>query len=479
LIKALTCGDAQDWRFGCGCVRTYRVVDRDADVRAVVVRPLLAGEVERFNALLDAHHWLGHRLTGQVMRYVATLGGRWVALVGFGSAVLSCAARDEWVGWSRQQQFARLRHVANNQRFCVLPAGRVANLASAVLARVLRRVGGDYLTVYGHRVLAVETFTDPQRHGGVCYAAAGFVPVGQSLGFGRSGGRYHHHGQAKAVWLRPLHRHAAQILSAPFDHPLLFRSESGMVDLNTLALSGEPEGLLETFKQLKDPRKARGIRHQIASILTMCVAAALAGAKSFTATAEEIEDLPQEALARMGARRHRKTGEYLAPSEPTIRRVVQAIDADEADTLAGAWLARQVLAGRIKAGQLGGRLAIALDGKWLNGSWPELKTVKTKLFSALVHGEGVTVGQRAIPVHTTEITQVIPLLDSLAAAHGGNLSNVVITADSLHTHRDNMAHLTEVLDGDYVLTVKDNQPTLLAGIQALFPGSFPPSPHHH
>src|SRR5450759_3581198 len=34
---------------------------------------------------LDAHHWLGHRLTGQVLRYVAVLDGEWVALVGFGS----------------------------------------------------------------------------------------------------------------------------------------------------------------------------------------------------------------------------------------------------------------------------------------------------------------------------------------------------------------------------------------------------------
>jgi hypothetical protein len=60
----------------------------------VTVRPILADEVGRFNAELDAHHWLGHRLTGQVLRYVAVLDGEWVALVGFGSAALSCAARD-------------------------------------------------------------------------------------------------------------------------------------------------------------------------------------------------------------------------------------------------------------------------------------------------------------------------------------------------------------------------------------------------
>jgi hypothetical protein len=89
----------------------------------VAVRPIFVDEVGRFNAALREHHWLGHRLTGQVLRYVAVLDGEWVAVAGFGSAVLSCRARDEFLGWSREQQYARLRHVANNQRFCVLAAG--------------------------------------------------------------------------------------------------------------------------------------------------------------------------------------------------------------------------------------------------------------------------------------------------------------------------------------------------------------------
>ena len=437
------------------------------------MRPIAVGEVGRFNALLAAHHWLGHRLTGQVMRYVATLDGQWVALVGFGSAVLSCAARDAWVGWSREQQYARLRHVANNQRFCVLPQGRRPNLASAVLSRVLRRVGSDYLAVYGHRVVAVETFTDPARHSGACYAAANFTPVGHTLGFSRSAGSYHHHGNPKRVWMRPLHRDAAGILSAAFAHPLLSRWEDHVVDVNAMPLVGEG-GLLAAFGRLTDPRKKRGIRHQVAAVLTMAVAAALTGAQSFTAIAEFVSDLPQDALSRLGARTHPRTGLRVAPSEPTIRRTIKSVNADEADELVGAWLLAQVRSGRIKAGQLGGRLALALDGKVLKGSWEELPLVKTTLFSALVHAEGVIVGQRGVPAHTNEITQVRPLLESIAA--GGDLSGVVVTADALHTQRAMATWLTEEQSGDYVLTVKKNQPTLYRDVKALFEGSFPPSP---
>ena len=63
----------------------------------MVVRPIFVDEVGRFNAALREHHWLGHRLTGQVLRYAAVLDGEWVAVVGFGSAVAR-AGEDQRIG---------------------------------------------------------------------------------------------------------------------------------------------------------------------------------------------------------------------------------------------------------------------------------------------------------------------------------------------------------------------------------------------
>ena len=116
-------------------------------------------------------------------------------------------------------------------------AGR-PNLASAVLSRVLGRLSSDYLAVYGHRVLAVETFTDPARHTGACYAAANFAQLGSSLGYSRSAGAYHHHGHPKRVWMYRLHRDAGRILSATFPHPLLTGRHDAVADVNTLDLAG-------------------------------------------------------------------------------------------------------------------------------------------------------------------------------------------------------------------------------------------------
>lgn len=141
----------------------------------LLVRLTRADEVGRFNALLDEHHFLGHHLFGRVMRYVAVEGDEWVALVGFGSAALSLRPREDYVGWSEATKCRRLRYVSNNQRFCVLPDARRPNLASAVLARTLRRLSDDVEAAYGHPVLLVETFTDPARHAGTCYRAANFV----------------------------------------------------------------------------------------------------------------------------------------------------------------------------------------------------------------------------------------------------------------------------------------------------------------
>jgi len=47
------------------------------------------------------------------------------------------------------------------------------------------------------------------------------------------------------------------------------------------------------------------------------------------------------------------------------------------------------------------------------------------------------------------------------------MTGVVVTADALHTQRAHARHLVEERGADYVLTVKENQPTLFAQIDAL------------
>jgi hypothetical protein len=109
-----------------------------------------------------------------------------------------------------------------------------------------------------------------------------------------------------------------------------------IVDPGMLPPPGRHLSLLKALEQITDPRARRGIRHSIASTPAMVVAAGLSGAgRSFRSVGDFTADLPQDALARLGARFHPVQRRYIAPNEATIRRHVQMIDADEADAAVG------------------------------------------------------------------------------------------------------------------------------------------------
>lgn len=426
------------------------------DLGSLVVRPILAQEERAWDDLMAAHHYLGFRqLTGESLKYVALLDGAPVALVGWGSAAFACGPRDQWIGWSPEQRWRRLRFLANNQRFLILPGVRVKNLASKVLALNVRRLSGDWQAIFGHPILLAETFVDHTRFAGTCYRAAGWIRLGESRGYGRSSGQYYFHGQPKTIWVRPLHPAARQLLAAPFDPPLL-RGGKAMIDLNALAIEQEG-GLLDVLAQLPDPRKRRGIRHSQVSILAVAVCACLAGARSFLAIGQWAAQLPQELLRRLGCRFHPVKRRYIPPSEPTIRRALQSIDPDLLDRLLGQWLAKQVPAE-----------AVAVDGKTLRGA-RRPGGGRVHLMAALVHKEGVVVAQREVDEKSNEIPAVKPLLEPV------DLEGKVVTADAMHAHEDLARYLVEEKGADYLFTVKANQPTMLSDIKLISDDDFSPS----
>ena len=137
------------------------------------VRPILRDEVPAWNEYLRHYHYLGFRgIAGRSMRYVATLDSEWVALIGWGSAVLKCTARDKYIGWNEETKLKRLYLIVNNVRFLMLPDRSMKNLASKVLSMNLKRVSDDFQNVYGHPVYLAESFVDVSRYRGSCYRAS-------------------------------------------------------------------------------------------------------------------------------------------------------------------------------------------------------------------------------------------------------------------------------------------------------------------
>jgi hypothetical protein len=107
---------------------------------------------------MSKYHYLGfNSLVGESIKYVAEFNGKWVALIGWGVAALKCEVRDRWIGWSYEQRNKRLKFIANNHRFLILPGINIKNLASKILAINVKRLSNDWQNMYGQKILIAET----------------------------------------------------------------------------------------------------------------------------------------------------------------------------------------------------------------------------------------------------------------------------------------------------------------------------------
>jgi len=429
----------------------------DLKLDGLVIRPIALGERQRWRQLMLQHHYLGFRsIVGESICYVASIGGQWVALLAWGVAALKNRHREAWIGWDEALKWRRLHLVANNTRFLILPGVEIKNLASKVLSANLRRLSHDWQERYGHPILLAETFVDLSRFRATCYRAAGWVPLGETRGFGRSGSGYTAHGHPKMLFVRPVHPDAQRILAAPFSPPVVAarKEKIAVIDINKLPVEGE-DGLVDLLKTVTDPRKRRGVRYSLTCILSIAACACLSGARSFEAIAEWAAELSRDALKRLGCKRSRP------PSEKCFRITLQRMDAAEFDSKICSWLMRH----NIVAGK-----GIALDGKTLRGAHDGDRAAP-HLLGAVLHREGIIVAQQHVGDKTNEIPCVKPLLENVS------IEGAVVTADAMHTQKETARFLVEDKKADYVFTVKDNQPTLQQDIADLGLEAFPPSAH--
>lgn len=175
-----------------------------------------AAHSKRWRTLIATHHYLGYTpFAGAQLRYLVETSCGTVAALGFAASAWKCAPRDAHIGWDAPTREARLHLVVGNARFLILPHVRVANLASAILARVARRLRADWQAAYGYEPVLVETFVETGRFTGASYRAANWVNVGRTKGRGKLDRHHEHALPVKDVYLYPLHRDYRRILNAP------------------------------------------------------------------------------------------------------------------------------------------------------------------------------------------------------------------------------------------------------------------------
>jgi predicted transposase YbfD/YdcC len=214
--------------------------------------------------------------------------------------------------------------------------------------------------------------------------------------------------------------------------------------------------LAEVLGQVPDVRCARGKRHPLQAVLLLACVAVLGGARSESAIADWGANYGPEWRRRLGLTHTR------GPSQATIHRLFRQIDVARLEACLGHW-AQQVLACVPTAAAADGDRpleGIALDGKTLRGS-RKRGAVDTHLLSAVSQRLGVVLGQVAVADKTNEIPTAPELLAQLV------LTGRVVTVDALLTQTA-LADAILEQGGDYLMVVKDNQPTLAADLATLF-----------
>jgi predicted transposase YbfD/YdcC len=199
------------------------------------------------------------------------------------------------------------------------------------------------------------------------------------------------------------------------------------------------------FRELEDPRSEINRKHPLASVVVIALIAVLAGASGPTAIA-------QWAALKEGLLASVLPLPYGAPCKDVFRRVLMALRPEAFQACFAAWV--RSLRDEAAAGTGVERPTLAIDGKTLRRSH-DRKGGLGALHSVTVWASeyGLSLGQVACDEKSNEITAIPELLKLVDVAGG------VVTIDAMGCQKE-IAGAVVAAKGDYVLALKDNQPTL-------------------
>jgi hypothetical protein len=205
-----------------------------------------------------------------------------------------------------------------------------------------------------------------------------------------------------------------------------------------------PLSLLDVLAQVPDPRSRHGRRHPLSAILSLAIVAMLGGAKSYQAIFQFGRD-KGPALAHLLGFTRGKT-----PTKSTYSILFRILDVQAFEDALTRWIVS-----RLPQGQA---LPFALDGKTARGS-RDGEVAGQHLVAAYSEEAQAVLAQLRVDSKTNEHKAALQLLGVLPVK--GN----IITGDAMFCQRDVCAKIVEA-EGDYVFTVKDNQPSLVIDIGA-------------
>src|SRR3954452_7207261 len=210
------------------------------------------------------------------------------------------------------------------------------------------------------------------------------------------------------------------------------------------------ESIGSPFESLSDPRHTRNRRHLLTDIVVISVCGMVCGCDGPTA------------IHRWAANREGWLARFLAlpngiPSRDCIRRLLMALKPEAFQRCFRDWIAQAV-----RSDDDGSRRLIAIDGKTCRGSHDAAHGLgPLHIVSAWASEEGIALGQVATEEKSNEITAIPLLLGQI------DLTDCVITIDAMGCQKE-IARAIVAGGGDFVIAVKDNQPTLREAVETYF-----------
>ena len=209
------------------------------------------------------------------------------------------------------------------------------------------------------------------------------------------------------------------------------------------------DSITEHFAELDDPRRqTANRRHEFIDILTIALCAVIDGANHRTTVVTFAQ------AKEPWFRRFLRLPNGI-PSHDTFSDVFAKIDPDTFETGFVAWVTAL-------AGSLPGAPVVAVDGKTLRRSHDRANGAEaTHIVSAYANAASLVLGQVSTDDKSNEITAIPTLLDMLA------LDGALVTIDAMGCQTAIADKIVE-RGADYLLAVKDNQPSLSSAIGDAF-----------
>lgn len=216
------------------------------------------------------------------------------------------------------------------------------------------------------------------------------------------------------------------------------------------AVQSAVSSLLEAFSQIEDPRKARGVRFPVDSILALCVVAFVCGRQNLTQVSRFGRD-HRALLEALGFGRRR------SPSKQTLSRVLGIVSVEQFQQAIAAWF--RGLVDSVRKRRLCNRASV--DGKTTRAS-------SVHVLNIFLHDVEQVVWQVPVDCKQNEISAFKKALDDLFAAYP---FLQIMTGDAMFAGEPLCGDLIQ-RGKHYVFQIKGDQKHLHEKMHLVFAGKL-------